>query len=116
MTSQSTDDGRFAHKDNAIITDVVRTELSDALEIAAMCNPIRCYEGALWFGRNQNFADATFVDHGAARAFVNIVNAAPDLVKALEAARKWLVINDDPRCQTDLKTLEAVISSSEGGA
>lgn len=54
-----------------------------AIDIIGMCEPIRCHQGGMWFGRNQNFADATFVDYGAADAFAVAAKALPDLVKAL---------------------------------
>jgi spore maturation protein SpmB len=38
----------------------------------------------MWFNRNQEFADATFVDYGAADAFAVAAKALPALVKALE--------------------------------
>ena len=73
-----------------------------AIEILDMCKPIRCNQGGLWFGHNQNFADATFVDYGAADAFVVAAKALPDLVarndalaKALETAlRQWVMYAD----------------------
>lgn len=49
-----------------------------------MCEPIRCVQGGMWFGRNHNFADATFVDYGAADAFAVAAANLPELVKALE--------------------------------
>jgi hypothetical protein len=58
-----------------------------AVEIIGMCEPIRCHQGGMWFGRNHNFADATFVDYGAADAFAVAAKALPGLVKALEQAK-----------------------------
>lgn len=55
-----------------------------AVDIIGMCAPIRCHQGGMWFGRNHNFADATFVDYGAADAFAVAAKALPDLVKALK--------------------------------
>jgi hypothetical protein len=55
-----------------------------AIDIIGMCQPIRCHQGGMWFGRNQNFADATFVDYGAADAFAVAAKALPELVKALQ--------------------------------
>lgn len=53
---------------------------------------VRHYEdsGGLWFGRNQGFADATFVDWGLARAVAVILTAvnAGRLVKAEPAEPK----------------------------
>ena len=54
-----------------------------AVEIIGMCEPIRCHQGGMWFGHNHNFADATFVDYGAADAFAVAARALPALVKAL---------------------------------
>ena len=39
-----------------------------------------------------------------------------DLLDALKAAHKWLLINDDPRCIADLKIAEAAIAKAEGRA
>jgi hypothetical protein len=58
-----------------------------AVDIIGMCEPIRCHQGGMWFGSNHNFADATFVDYGAADAFAVAAKALPDLVKALKLAR-----------------------------
>lgn len=58
--------------------------LRDEIEIIEMCLPIRDHQGGLWFGHNNNFADATFVDYGACRAFAAAARALPDLVKVLE--------------------------------
>jgi hypothetical protein len=58
-----------------------------AVDIIGMCQPIRCYQGGMWFGSNQNFADATFVDYGAADAFALAAKKLPALVKALEQAK-----------------------------
>lgn len=55
-----------------------------AIDILSMCKPIRCDQGGMWFGRNHNFADATFVDYGAADAFAVAAKALPDLVKTLQ--------------------------------
>lgn len=55
-----------------------------AVEIIGMCEPIRCIQGGMWFGRNHNMADATFVDYGAADAFAVAAKALPGLVKALK--------------------------------
>lgn len=65
--------------------------LQDEIEIIDLCQPIRDYQGGLWFGRNQNFADANFVDWGAARAFAAAARAVPSLVKALEQAKAALI-------------------------
>jgi hypothetical protein len=62
-----------------------------AVDIIGMCEPIRCHQGGMWFGRNNNFADATFVDYGAADAFAVAAKALPDLVSALEDARSFMV-------------------------
>jgi hypothetical protein len=61
-----------------------------AIDILSMCEPIRCNLGGLWFGRNHNFADATFVDYGAADAFVVAAKALPALTKALAEIRAHL--------------------------
>lgn len=58
--------------------------LQDEIEIIEMCLPIRDSQGGMWFGRNHNFADATFVDYGACRAFATAARSLPGLVKALE--------------------------------
>lgn len=57
-----------------------------AVDIIGMCEPIRCNQGGMWFSRNHNFADATFVDYGAADAFA--AKALPVLVDALKVARE----------------------------
>jgi hypothetical protein len=54
-----------------------------AVDIIGMCEPIRCHQGGMWFGRNNNFADATFVDYGAADAFAVAAKTLPGFVKAL---------------------------------
>lgn len=54
-----------------------------AIDIIGMCEPIRCHQGGMWFGRNQNFADATFVDYSAADAFAVAAKVLPTLVDAL---------------------------------
>lgn len=56
-----------------------------AIDIIGMCEPIRCVQGGMWFNRNQEFADATFVDYGAADAFAVAAKALPSLVKTLQA-------------------------------
>jgi hypothetical protein len=61
-----------------------------AIEIIGMCEPIRCVQGGIWFGRNNNFADAAFVDYGAADAFAVAGKALPDLVKALREAERFM--------------------------
>lgn len=71
-----------------------------AVEIIGMCEPIRCVQGGMWFGRNHNFADATFVDYGAADAFAVAAKALPGLVKALEGIAEF--------CSSDASTLGAV--------
>lgn len=58
-----------------------------AVEIISMCEPIRCHQGGMWFGRNHNFADATFVDYGAADAFAVAARALPTLVTEIERLR-----------------------------
>lgn len=59
-----------------------------AVDIIGMCDPIRCIQGGMWFGRNHNLADATFVDYGAADAFAVAANALPALLKALQLQEK----------------------------
>jgi hypothetical protein len=65
-------------------TSLDHRTLDWAVEIIGMCEPIRCVQGGMWFGRNHNFADATFVDYGAADAFAVAAKTFPALVKALE--------------------------------
>ena len=57
--------------------------LDDELEILSMCFPIRDVSGGLWFGRNNNFPDATFQDWGAGRAFARAAKEFPRLLAAL---------------------------------
>jgi len=38
------------------------------------------------------------------------------LLEALKTAHKWLLIHDDPRCNLDLKKVEAAIAKAEGRA
>lgn len=57
--------------------------LQDEAGIIDMCLPIRDHGGGMWFGRNQNMADATFVDHGACRAFATAARALPELLKVV---------------------------------
>ena len=54
--------------------------LQEAIEIVSMMTPVRSYDGTggLWFGSNQNMADATFEDWGAARATSIILNAVQE--------------------------------------
>jgi hypothetical protein len=66
------------------MTDRDHRSLEWAADTIGMCEPIRCYQGGMWFNRNQEFADATFVDYGAADAFAVAAKALPALVKALE--------------------------------
>lgn len=61
-----------------------------AVNIIGMCEPIRCVQGGMWFGRNHNFADATFVDYGAADAFAVAAKALPELVNALREAERFM--------------------------
>lgn len=61
----------------------MKRSIPDAIDILDMCRPIRCDQGGFWFGRNHNFADATFVDYGAADAFATAAEVLPILVKAL---------------------------------
>jgi hypothetical protein len=57
------------------------TDLAHALEI-------RSYPGtgSLWFGRNSEFADASFTDWGLARATATILNAAHRAARAGQAS------------------------------
>jgi hypothetical protein len=87
--------------------------IADDLEIAAMCNPIRNWDGCLWFGRNENFADATFVDHGAATAFINIVKAAPDLVAEIDRLKKALAAAESRALSIEAETREACARIAE---
>ncbi len=65
-------------------------QIADAIEIISMCEPIEEVQGDMWFGRNNNFADATFVDYGACRAFAVAARALPILVKRETALVKAL--------------------------
>ena len=69
------------------MTELVKSldhrSLEWAADIIGMCEPIRCVQGGMWFNRNYNFADATFVDYGAADAFAVAAKALPSFVKAL---------------------------------
>jgi len=60
-----------------------------AIDIIGMCEPIRCHQGGMWFGRNHNFADATFVDYGAADAFAVAARSFPALVNALKGIAEF---------------------------
>lgn len=58
-------------------------ELEDAIEIIRIGAGKQGYRnypgsGGIWAGRNENFADATFVDWGLARATATILNAVLD--------------------------------------
>lgn len=60
-------------------------EMQYAAEIISICGPIRDYQGGMWFGHNHNFADATFVDYGACRAFAVAARMlAPHLARIAE--------------------------------
>lgn len=52
-------------------------DLKDAIELVKIGSPYRSYPGTggIWAGRNQDFADANFVDWGLARATATILNA-----------------------------------------
>lgn len=69
------------------MTDRDHRSLDWAADIIGMCEPIRCYQGGMWFNRNHNFADATFVDYGAADAFAVAAKAFPGMLAALRDAR-----------------------------
>jgi hypothetical protein len=62
-----------------------------AVEIISMCEPIRCVQGGMWFGRNHNCADATFVDYGAADAFAVAARELPRLVELVRIARETAI-------------------------
>lgn len=79
-----------------------RTELRDYLKFRFSAPPNACKCG-----------NCQLIPLTELKRFIDERDA---LLKALEAARKWLVINDDPRCQSDLEALEAALSSSKGGA
>lgn len=66
------------------MTEIDHRTLDWAVDIIGMCEPIRCVQGGMWFNRNRNFADATFVDYGAADAFAVAAKALPALVKTLQ--------------------------------
>lgn len=70
---------------------MTREKLADTIEILDLCKPIRDHQGGMWFNRNHNFADATFVDYGACRAFAIAARAFPELVAALEKVRSYNV-------------------------
>ena len=69
-------------------------QMKDAQEIISMCYPIHSDQGGMWFGSNQNFADARFTDYGVCRAFTTAAQALPlaiavtELVEALERVVK----------------------------
>lgn len=67
------------------------TEMVHALEILSigMSNEgVRCYPGGggLWFGKNRELADATFVDWGLARAVATILTEAHSTARLLAAS------------------------------
>jgi hypothetical protein len=99
-------------------------EIADAIEILSMCEPICDIQGGMWFSRNHNLADATFVDYGACRAFARAARALPhlvderasllaknaDLIKALEEIERtdWGYVTpqyaiDPTRIRTDIE-------------
>lgn len=68
--------------------------IKDAIEIASIGAGKEGYRsypgtGGIWAGRNEQFADATFVDWGLARAAAIILNAAVngDLVLKTEQGK-----------------------------
>lgn len=84
-----------------------------AIDILGMCEPIRCHQGGMWFGRNHNFADATFVDYGAADAFAVAAKALPDLVNALKVAREAIWSGGDTI--SAISKIDAVLGVSAPG-
>lgn len=88
-------------------------QMKDAQELISMCYPIRSRQGSMWFGRNQNFADARFTDYGVCGAFTTAAQALPlaiavtELVEALEACQASLALMIEPK---------AIKSSSVMGA
>jgi hypothetical protein len=64
--------------------------LQDEIEILSMCEPIRDHQGGIWMGRNEQIADATFVDYGACRAFARAARELPKLVSRIEVLEKAL--------------------------
>lgn len=44
----------------------------------------------------------------------NAFEMSDNLLDALKTAHKWLLIHDDPRCNLDLKKVEAAIAKAEG--
>jgi len=65
-------------------------QISDAIEILDMCKPIRDIQGGMWFGHNQNIADATFVDYGACRAFAVAARTLPTIAQDNKRLRELL--------------------------
>lgn len=66
-----------------------------AVEIIGMCEPIRCIQGGMWFGRNRNMADATFVDYGAADAFAVAAKSLPALLAVQKAAYDYFMAAEE---------------------
>ena len=87
-----------------------------AIEIIGMCEPIRCHQGGMWFGRNHNFADATFVDYGAADAFAVAARELPRLVElvritreaAIEECAKFVEQHQERITETDKGSMRSV--------
>jgi hypothetical protein len=82
-----------------------------AIDIIGMCEPIRCHQGGMWFGRNQNFADATFVDYGAADAFAVAAKSLPDLVAAAERVCWFDWSDNDPDAVAAIEALRSLVGS-----
>jgi hypothetical protein len=79
--------------------------------------PWRASRKSVFVNDIHNRVVAEVVDRKDSReANAHLLAAAPDLLAALQAARKWLVVNDDSRCQSDLKAVEAAIAKAEGRA
>lgn len=84
-----------------------------AIDIIGMCEPIRCHQGGMWFGHNHNFADATFVDYGAADAFALAAKALPELVRALKEITELEDVRSDEAGMVARRALALVESPKQ---
>jgi hypothetical protein len=64
----------------------------------------------MWFGHNHNFADATFVDYGAADAFAVAAKALPALVAAAERVCWFDWSGNDPDAVASIDALRATLA------